>query len=600
MPQASVLNGEEKKAAPARPAGELPEWYPAWAADLADLYYSGTTCVFVLHGNVHDLVRLSNGEEHRYCSLSEFLATQVFGRWDVVLGYDLSRGLRPLAGQDAERLRTMSQYLVGRWGEPMTWPRDPEKLLLGLDTFIERNLLEDDANRKSVAVVFEYAQFLLPTSDLGSLAQGHAARLVRFLSWAQNPLIKRVNTAFVLITDKLVELNERLVQSPHVATIEVPLPDRDERKQYLPIAADGQDITKVTDFTPDQLAEISNGLSLTSLHVVLAQAARTGKRLDAARFRELKKSMIERQCQGLVEIVEPKHTLEMVVGLDAAKKRLQQDAAWIGEGRLESAPMGYLVCGPVGTGKTFLAECYAGSIGIPCLVLRNFRSKYVGETEGNLEQVLGVLRSLGPVVVIVDEADAALGNRQASGDSGTSARVFSMIASQMGNTRYRGQIIWMLLTSRPDLLPIDLKRQGRAEVHIPLFYPHRAEDIQQMLRVMAKKNKLKIPDDAIPQVDPARRLSGADLESIVLASRRVALAAGREAVTRADLEQALAEFIPSAQGLEKELQEIAAVLECTERSFLPPEWQERIARPDGRTHLQERMVAIRQLIEEIG
>jgi hypothetical protein len=52
--------------------------------------------------------------------------------------------------------------------------------------------------------------------------------------------------------------------------------------------------------------------------------------------------------------------------------------------------------------------------------------------------------------------------------------------------------------------------------------------------------------------------------------------------------------------LEKELQEIAAVLECTEKSFLPPEWQERIAKPNGRTHLQERMVAIRQLIEEIG
>jgi len=46
-----------------------------------------------------------------------------------------------------------------------------------------------------------------------------------------------------------------------------------------------------------------------------------------------------------------------------------------------------------------------------------------------------------------------------------------MIATQMGDTQYRGRIIWMLLTARPDLLPIDLKRQGRAEVHIPLFYP---------------------------------------------------------------------------------------------------------------------------------
>ena len=134
-----------------------------------------------------------------------------------------------------------------------------------------------------------------------------------------------------------------------------------------------------------------------------------------------------------------------MAGQTEAKKRLVEDAKWITAGQLDAAPMGYLICGPVGTGKTYLAECYAGSIGIPCVTLKNFRSKYVGETEGNLQQVLAVLRSLGPVVVVIDEADAALGSRQADGDSGTSARVFSMIAAQMGNTRYRGRIIWMLL-----------------------------------------------------------------------------------------------------------------------------------------------------------
>src|SRR6185369_6508809 len=194
---------------------------------------------------------------------------------------------------------------------------------------------------------------------------------------------------------------------------------------------------------------------------------------------------------------------------------------------------------PVGTGKTFLAECYAGSIGIPCVVLRNFRSKYVGETEGNLEQVLTVLRSLGPVLVIVDEADAALGNRQASGDSGTSARVFAMIASQMGDTRYRGQVVWMLLTSRPDLLPIDLKRQGRAEVHIPLFYPHTEADVREMFLAMARKNKVTLADDALPPVKAERHLSGSDIESIVLSAKRHALMADRAEVGRADLEQAI-------------------------------------------------------------
>jgi SpoVK/Ycf46/Vps4 family AAA+-type ATPase len=221
----------------------------------------------------------------------------------------------------------------------------------------------------------------------------------------------------------------------------------------------------------------------------------------------------------------------------------------------------------------------------------------VGETEGNLEQVLTVLRSLGPVVVIIDEADAALGTRQAEGDSGTSSRVFSMIASQMGDTRYRGRIVWMLLTSRPDLLPIDLKRQGRAEVHIPLFYPQTEEEVREMVRVMARKNKVPLAGD-LPKLSANRFLSGSDIESIVVASRRRVLTAGRSQVEPDDLLAAWNDFIPSAQGLEKEMQELAAVLECTQVNFLPANWREKVAQPDGRARLQERLVAIRQLLEE--
>ncbi|MDZ4820336.1 MAG: AAA family ATPase [Planctomycetota bacterium] len=576
----------------------LPEWYPGWARELADLYFSGTTSMFVLHGNVHDLIECPGENSTRYCSLSEFLAEQLFGKWDIVLSYDLSRGLRALAGSDSRRLQQMMQSLTSRWGEPLTWPREPDKVLLGLDAFVERNLIEEPAQRKSVSLVFDYAQYLVPAGDLDSLSRGNGSRLVRFLHWAQNPHIKRVNNCFCLIADKLSEINDRLLHSPHVATIEISLPDQKVREHYIQHSTKDEDIKRLTDFTVEQLAKLSNGLSLTNLNVILAQAARTSRRLDSKRFRQLKKSMIERQCQGLVEFVEPGHTLDLVIGHDTAIERLKQDAAAIQKGESETAPMGYLICGPVGTGKTFLAECYAGSVGIPCVSLRNFRSKYVGETEGNLEQVLTVLRSLGPVLVIVDEADATLGNRQSSGDSGTSARVFSMIASQMGNTRYRGQIIWMLLTSRPDLLPIDLKRQGRAEVHIPLFYPHDEASVHAMFLAMAKKSKIPLKPEDVPAVDLKRKLSGADIESIVLSAKRQSFTAGRSDITKADLEQSLAEFIPSAQGLEKELQDLAAVLECTQLSFLPDEWREKVQKPDGRSRLQERMVAIRQLLED--
>ncbi|HVC97421.1 MAG TPA: AAA family ATPase [Pirellulales bacterium] len=586
----------------------LPDWYPSWAKELADLYFSGTTCLFVLNGNVHDLIagRAADGDGETYSNLAEFLATQVFGTWDIVLDYDLGRGLRPLAGGDSARLKAMLSHLSGRLGETNSWPRDAEAILALLDRFIERSLVDDAENRKRIAIIFDYAQYLVPAGDPATMAKGEAGRLVRMLGWAQNPYIKRANVAFCLVSEKLNEINDRLVQNPHVAAIKIPMPERDQRERFVRWVrsaehqgeAQARQAPEKPGLPPDQLAEMTSGLSLVSLNVLVSQEKRDTARADAGKFKELKKTLIERQCQGLVEFVEPKHTLDMVVGHEACRRRLREDADWIGRGQLDAAPMGYLITGPVGTGKTFLAECYAGSIGIPCVTLRNFRSKYVGETEGNLEQVLTVLRSLGPVVVIIDEADAALGNRRAEGDSGTSSRVFSMIAGQMGDTSYRGKIVWMLLTSRPDLLPIDLKRQGRAEVHIPLFYPLEQPEFAAMFQVMARKNKVKLAADAVVEVPADRHLSGADIESVVLAAKRAALTAGRGELSRADLRQALEEFIPSAQGLEKELQEIAAVLECSQLSFLPERWRTKVAEPNGRSQLQERLVAIRQLLEE--
>lgn len=78
-----------------RPAPQLPDWFPGWARELADLYFSGTTSLFLLHGNVHDLVRVREGAGDGWCNLAEFLAAQLFGAWDVLLHYDLGRGLRP-------------------------------------------------------------------------------------------------------------------------------------------------------------------------------------------------------------------------------------------------------------------------------------------------------------------------------------------------------------------------------------------------------------------------------------------------------------------------------------------------------------------------
>lgn len=588
---------QNKPTHPSRATGaRLPAWYPDWARQLADYYFAGTHCCFVLHGNVHDLFQAGDNEDAGHCGLREFLAVQLFGNWDVLLHYNVGQGLRPLAGGDVERFEAMINRLSPSYGEPASWPRDPDKVLALLNQMVDRNIVADSGKRISVAILFDYAQYLLPSGDANMLAPAQAARLVRVLGWAQNPYIKRTNIAFCFIADQLAELNDRIVTNPHVATIEVPLPQRDVRAGLIQskLNADGKGLDG--DFTAGQLADQSNGLTLVNLDVLLAGSRSRNQQLSRDEFRQLKKEMIERECGNLLEFIEPHHSLELVVGHEAAKKRLEQDAYWLREGRRELSPMGYLVCGPVGTGKSFLAECYAGSVGIPCVKLRNFRSKYVGETEANLQRIFTVLRSLGPVVVIIDEADAALGSRSTGGDSGTSGRIFSMIAQQMGDTRQRGKIIWMLLTCRPDLLPIDLKRQGRAEVHIPMFYPSNRFDAAVMFRVMAQKNGVKLHLKDLPFWDGSVKLSGADMESVLLYAWRDALRLGLDEIDVEHLNAAMEKFLPATQGLERELQELAAALECTDIEFLPEKWRDQLKRPGGRVELQNRFNEIHRLV----
>jgi AAA+ superfamily predicted ATPase len=588
----------------------LPEWCPAWAERLGDAYLSGTSCVFMLHGNVRDLVPVAapaaaSGRDDvaAWGTVSDFLAREMFGRWDIVLAYDVGKGLRPLAGPDPARLRSMAQWLTERLGNAANWPRDPDQAIAAIDAVLERNLIDPPEQRKRIAIVLDYAQYLAPAGEASAGARAGAGRLVRILGWASNPLLRRVNVAVVMLADTLAEVHPRLVTNPAVTAIDLPFPDAAERERFALATAAAAGMPAERMDGVKRVAALSGGLTLESLRAVIALSAREGTPPDGPEFAARKKDMIERSCQGLVEFIQPRLTLDAVAGHEAAKHRLQADARAIQRGQLESAPMGYLICGPVGTGKSFIAECYAGSVGIPCAVLKNFRSKYVGETEGNLEHALDVLRSLGPVVVIIDEADAALGNRDQGGDSGTSARVFSMIARQMGDTRYRGKIVWMLLTSRPDLLPIDLKRQGRAEVHIPLFYPHDQAEMDAMFTAMARKCRVKLAPGLPGPVDLSLGLSGADIESVVLAARRKGLERAADSgqpppdtISAEDLKAALDDFMPSAQGLEKEMQEIAAVLECTEKRFLPDRWKDKVNEPGGRSRLQERLAAIRDVI----
>ena len=104
---------------------------------------------------------------------------------------------------------------------------------------------------------------------------------------------------------------------------------------------------------------------------------------------------------------------------------------------------------------------------------------------------------------------------------------------------------------------------------MPLFAPADEAEIAVMIKVMARKNKTSLAEDAMPEDLAGHGYQRRRHREHRLSAKRIALTQAREAITRDDLDRAFKDFIPSAQGLEKEKQELAAVLECTSMSFLP-------------------------------
>src|SRR5262249_48004456 len=227
----------------------------------------------------------------------------------------------------------------------------------------------------------------------------------------------------------------------------------------------------------------------------------------------------------------------------------------ITRGEVNRVPQGYLICGPVGSAKTFLVNAFSGELRFPVVKLLNFRSQWQGGTEAHREKTPQVPASFNPVVVVIDEADAFLGNREQQGDSGTSNRVFAALSAFMGETKYRGRIVWFLITSRPDLIPIDLKRQGRAEEHLALFYPSGREEYEELFRILLKKTGSRCGIGRLSEViDPAaKELSGADLEAI-LSRALLRSPDGSSEISPEAIKAAFDDFLPATPRLEREYQ----------------------------------------------
>jgi hypothetical protein len=545
---------------------------PAWASELVLAYESRAANQFILFGNVHDRVAVND----RLVSLADYLEGKLLESFGVVLSYDLGNGLTIERGGEivsqwkgAELQRQMREPL-----QAIQWISSYLRYLGNLRTL---GLAEKSSKPPQVAVILRDVDHFAPADGSG-FEHGSITSMLR--AWASDSPFGELPFTSLLIADNLNDVEPLIAGSTHGTRLRVPLPDAAALERALTILRRQSPRAFAPDANLAQIAGALAGVTVSSLENLARIRHHENRPLGDTDLARLKKELVEKDSAGLVEFIDSKRTLADYHGQEALKTWLRQDIALWRAGDLKALPMGYLLCGPVGTGKTFLVECLAGEAGVPVVKLKNFRDRWVGSSEGNLEKIFRLIRALGRCMVFIDEADQTLGKRDSgSGDSGLSGRIYSMIAQEMSDSGNRGRVLWLLASSRPDLIEVDLKRPGRVDVKVPLLPTSSAAESAQLIGLLAKRYGLALTPEDLTRLEPRMPtlLTPGAAEALVVKAYRHSKT--QNVAAGAALEASLVGYQNPVPADVLDFQMRIAVREATDLSFVPPAFRALAAAP---------------------
>lgn len=547
-----------------------PTGAPTWATELALAYESGAHGQFILYGNVHD--RMAVGT--RLKNLAGYLEDDLLVGFKIVLSYDLGNGLMIERGGD----------IIEKWGGAslQQLPREPLPALQYISRYLRylgnlRALGRD--SKDNVAVIVRGIDHILPADGAG-YEHGSLTSVLR--DWSSEAPFSDLPFTSILISDNLNDLEPLVAYNTHTARTRVSLPDAAALERALTILKAQHPKAFASDANLTQIASALVGVTIAALESLIKVRHHSGQALSPADLTKIKKELVERDSSGLIEFIDSKRTLNDYHGQEALKTWLRQDIALWQGGDLKALPMGYLLCGPVGTGKTFLVECLAGEAGVPVVKLKNFRDRWVGSSEGNLEKIFRLVRALGRCMVFIDEADQTLGRRESGGsDSGLSGRLYSMIAQEMADGANRGRVLWILASSRPDLIEVDLKRPGRVDVKVPLLPTATAQESAALIGALAKRYGLALTDAELAALHarmPTMLTPGAAEALVVKAYRH---ARTQNTSGAGALAASLVDYQNPVPADVLDFQMRIAIREATDLSFVPPQFRSLAERADA-------------------
>lgn len=194
-------------------------------------------------------------------------------------------------------------------------------------------------------------------------------------------------------------------------------------------------------------------------------------------------------------------------------------------------PVGILLCGPPGCGKTLLAKAIANESGINFISVKGpeLLNMYVGESERAVRQCFQRASNSAPCIIFFDEIDSLCPKRSDTAEGGVSARIVNQMLTEMDGLESRKNVFIMGATNRPDILDPAMLRPGRLDKILFVGLPS-ASDRVDILKTITKNGTKPLLDhdvnlEEIGNSSLCTGFTGADLTSLV---REASLAAMKE------------------------------------------------------------------------
>jgi ribosome biogenesis ATPase len=222
-----------------------------------------------------------------------------------------------------------------------------------------------------------------------------------------------------------------------------------------------------------------------------------------------------------------------------------------------TAPMGVLLYGPPGCGKTLLAKAVANESHSNFISVKGpeLLNKYVGESERAIRQVFSRARASSPCVIFFDELDAICPKRSNDTDSTSSARLVNTLLTEMDGLDNRKQVFVIAATNRPELIDSAMVRPGRLDRMLYVDLPTAAERLD-ILKTITKKTPLDSTIDLEKiATDPrCEGFSGADLASLVreasVTALRTNIYKNETSIKKASTSLSLMDTLPDPKKIE--------------------------------------------------